>query len=138
MTFGSEGGFCFIMTKPTIAIIGASTDRGKFGNKAVRAYACKGYEVYPIHPKAETIEGKRAYPSVLEVPVAMLDRISIYLPPEKGLQVLGEVARKPVKEVWLNPGAESPALIAKARELGLKLVLGCSIVDIGVNPQKLK
>jgi predicted CoA-binding protein len=138
MTFGSEGGFCFIMTKPTIAIIGASTDRGKFGNKAVRAYARKGYEVYPIHPKAETIEGKRAYPSVLEVPVAMLDRISIYLPPEKGLQVIGEVARKPVKEVWLNPGAESPALIAKARELGLKLVLGCSIVDIGVNPQKLK
>jgi predicted CoA-binding protein len=126
------------MTKPTVAIIGASGDRRKFGNKAVRAYARKGYQVFPIHPKAEAIEGIPVYRSVLEVPAAELDRISIYLPPDKGLQIIGEVARKPVKEVWLNPGAESPALIAKARELGLKLVVGCSIVDIGVDPRALE
>jgi uncharacterized protein len=125
------------MTKPAIAIIGASADRRKFGNKAVRAYARKGYEVFPIHPNAKTIEGIKAYRSVLDVPVAVLDRVSVYLPPEIGLQIFDELARKPIKEVWLNPGAESPVLIAKARELGLNPVVGCSIVDIGMDPRDL-
>ena len=122
--------------KPTIAIIGASTQRGKFGNKAVRAYALQGWQVYPIHPRAESIEGHRAYPSVLDVPVAELDRVSLYLPPALGLQVIEEVAHKKCREVWLNPGAESKALIDRAHGLGLNVVLGCSIVDIGLSPHE--
>jgi predicted CoA-binding protein len=123
--------------KPTIAIVGASMQRGKFGNKAVRAYAQQGYEVFPIHPRAESIEGFRAYRSVLDVPVAELDRVSFYVPPIVGLQIIEDVARKPVREVWLNPGAESPELIARARELGLNVVMACSIVAVGVNPHEL-
>jgi uncharacterized protein len=122
---------------PTVAIIGASADRGKFGNKAVRAYLARGYQVFPIHPKAQTIEGVPAYRSILEVPAEQLDRASLYLPPDIGLQVIEEIARKPVREVWLNPGAESPALIDRARELGLNVILACSIVDIGINPRDL-
>lgn len=122
---------------PTIAIIGASTDRRKFGNKAVRAYTHQGYQVYPIHPTAAAIEGHRAYRSILDVPAARLDRVSIYLPPEIGLQVIEEIARKPAAEVWFNPGAETPELLAKARDLGLNVIAGCSIVDIGVSPASL-
>jgi predicted CoA-binding protein len=125
------------MSKPTIAIVGASNDRRKFGNKAVRAYTQRGYEVYPVHPRAVLIEGHPAYRSVLDVPVPELDRVSFYLPPDVGLRVLEEVARKPVGEVWLNPGAESPSLVAKCRALGLHVVLGCSIRDIGVDPHTL-
>ena len=121
----------------TVAILGASADRAKFGNKAVRAYLAQGYQVFPIHPKAQMIEGLQAYHSILEVPADRLDRASLYLPPEIGLQVIEEIARKPVREVWLNPGAESPALIARARELGLNVIVGCSIVDIGINPGDL-
>lgn len=123
--------------KPTIAIIGASTHRGKYGNRAVRGYAQQGYDVFPIHPRAEVIEGHKAYRSVLDVPVKELDRVSIYLPPEIGLQVIEEVARKPVREVWLNPGAESPELIARARELGLNVIVACSLVAVGVDPHGL-
>lgn len=123
--------------KPTIAIIGASTNRGKFGNRAVRGYARQGYDVFPIHPTAATVEGHKAYRSVLDVPVAELDRVSIYLPPEVGLRVIEEVARKSVREVWLNPGAESPELIQRARELGLNVVAACSLVAVGVNPHTL-
>ena len=121
----------------TVAILGASADRAKFGNKAVRAYLAQGYQVFPIHPKAQTIESLQAYRSILEVPVDRLDRASLYLPPQIGLQVIEEIARKPVREVWLNPGAESPALIARARELGLNVIVACSIVDIGINPSDL-
>src|SRR5215813_2406091 len=122
------------MAKPTIAIIGASTNRSKFGNRAVRAYARQGYTVYPIHPRAEVIEGFRTYRSVLDVPATTLDRVSFYVPPEIGLQVIEEVAKKLVGEVWLNPGAESPELIARGKALGLNVVVACSIVAIDENP----
>jgi predicted CoA-binding protein len=125
------------MAKPTIAIVGASADPAKFGNKAVRAYLQRGYRVFPIHPTGQTIEGLPAYHSILEVPVEKLDRVSLYLPPEIGLQVIEQIAQKTAREVWLNPCAGSPALIARAQEMGLNIVTGCSIVDIGINPADL-
>lgn len=120
--------------KPTVAIVGASTNRGKFGNKAVRAYSRQGYQVCPIHPRADHIEGHKAYRSVLDVPVDQLDRISVYLPPEIGLRVLDELALKPAREVWFNPGAESPELLARAADLGLEPIVACSIVAVGESP----
>jgi predicted CoA-binding protein len=126
------------MSKPTIAIVGASADRAKFGNKAVRAYARQGYEVYPIHPTADSIEGHKAYRHVAETPAAALDRISVYLPPAASIKVLPDLAAKPAREVWFNPGADDDAsVIAQAKALGLNVILGCSIVDVGVNPADL-
>ena len=122
---------------PSIAIIGASADRSKFGNKAVRAYLLRGYEVYPVHPKAAEIEGLMVYPAIADLPAESLDRVSLYLPPERGMDVLEQIARKRVGEVWVNPGAGSPELMARGRELGLKMIAGCSIVDIGVDPHQL-
>jgi predicted CoA-binding protein len=121
------------MTKRTIAIIGASQDRNKFGNKAVRAYAHQGYDVFPVHPTADAIEGIPVYRTVLDTPVLELDRISIYLSPEASAKILEEIARKPAREVWFNPGADTPEVLAKARSLGMNVVSGCSIVDLGID-----
>lgn len=117
----------------TVAIIGASTDRRKFGNKAVRAFARQGYRVVAIHPRAEVIESVQAYRSILDVPIPV-DMASFYVPPATGLRVIEEVAQKGVPEVWFNPGAESPELVARARALGLEPVLACSIAGIGDSP----
>jgi len=125
------------MSKPTIAVVGASADRRKFGNKCVRAYLSKGYEVYPVHPNADMVEGLPVYRSVAAVSVAELDRISVYLPPAVALRALPDIARKPAREVWFNPGADDPGVIAKAQELGINAVVGCSIVDVGVSPHRL-
>jgi predicted CoA-binding protein len=125
------------MSKPTIAIVGASPNRQKFGNKAVRAYASRGYDVFPIHPQADTIEGHRAFAHVADVSVDRLDRVSLYLPPEVTLQILGDLTSKPIGELWLNPGAESEELITQLQQLGQNVVVGCSIVDIDVNPHTL-
>lgn len=121
---------------PTIAIIGASQDRNKFGNKAVRVFADKGYKVYPIHPKLSEIEGHKAYPSILKVPEKELDMVSFYLPPAVGLQVIEDVAKVNCKEVWLNPGSESDELVEKAESLGLTVIQACSIVGVGSSPTK--
>jgi len=95
-------------SRPTVAILGASDDRSKYGNKAVRAYCDQGWEVFPIHPSLTEVEGMPAYPDLDAVPVERLNRVSFYVPPRIGLKLIDAVARKPAAEVWLNPGSESP------------------------------
>jgi uncharacterized protein len=116
------------VSKPTVAIVGASTDRNKFSNKSMRAHLQAGYDVYPVNPKEETIEGLKCYKSVLDIPVA-LERISLYLPSAVGVKVLDDVAKKGCKELWVNPGAESPELLQKAEALKLNAICACSYMD---------
>jgi len=116
-----------------VAVIGASNDRQKFGNRAVRAYRRQGHTVVPINPHEPQVEGVPAYRSVLDVP-GPIDTALFYVPPEVGEQVIDEVARKQIAEVWLNPGADSDPLIARARALGIDPIVACSIMAIGQNP----
>jgi predicted CoA-binding protein len=122
--------------KPTVAILGASADRSKFGNKSVRAHVQAGYNVYPVNPKGGQIEGLAVYPSLDAVPVDHLSRVSVYLPPHVGLSMIEAIAAKGCDELWFNPGSESPELLAKARELGLRAIAACSIVDLGLSPSQ--
>jgi len=122
---------------PTVAVLGASADRSKFGNKSVRAHQQQGYTVYPVNPKADIIEGLQAYKSLAEVPPGKLDRISVYLPPQVGMAVLPEIAARGCKELWLNPGSDSDELVEAARAKGLNVIQACSIVDVGVSPHDL-
>jgi hypothetical protein len=119
-----------------IAVIGASNNRQKFGNRAVRAYHQQGYTVIPINPRETSVEGLKTYASVLDVP-GPIDMASFYVPPAIGEQVIEEVAKKGIKEIWLNPGAESDALLSRARALNLQPIVACSIVAIGQNPYQL-
>jgi uncharacterized protein len=116
------------MSKPTVAIIGASADRNKFSNKSIHAHLRAGYDIYPVNPKEEMIEGLKCYKSVAEIPVP-LDRISLYLPPTVGVKILDDIAKKGCQELWVNPGADSPELIEKARTLGLNPIVACSFTD---------
>lgn len=117
-----------------VMVIGASTNRSKFGNKAVRAYLRQGHTVLPVNPRADEIEGVKCYHSIAEVP-GPIDRASLYLPPELGADAVEELARRgDVNEVWLNPGAESLELIDRAKRLGFDPITACSIVDIGERP----
>jgi predicted CoA-binding protein len=122
--------------KPSVAVVGASPDRRKFGNKAVRAYLRAGYDVFPVHPTEPEVEGRPAYRSVKDIPRDRLDRIAVYLPPAVGLRVLDEFASRPVGDVYLNPGADAPEVVEKARQLGLNAVTGCAIVAIGASPSQ--
>ncbi|MGO9463178.1 MAG: CoA-binding protein [Isosphaeraceae bacterium] len=125
------------MARKTVAIVGASADRSKYGNKAVRAFQHAGWMVYPVHPKLKKVEGLEAYPSLDALPVTELDQVSLYVPAEVGIQVLDQAARKRARELWLNPGTESPELLHRATELGLSVIRGCSILGVGEDPGEL-
>lgn len=120
----------------SIAIIGASNDRSKFGNKALRAYLQAGWEVFPVNPKESNIEGLPAFKSIVDLPLRP-DRISVYVPPQVLERILPEIATKGCDELWLNPGAESPKVVTEANRLGLKMIQACSIVALGVNPESV-
>ncbi|MGQ0635142.1 MAG: CoA-binding protein [Planctomycetaceae bacterium] len=125
------------MARPTVAILGASRDRQKYGNKSVRAHRAQGYDVYPINPREEEIEGLKVYPSLAAAPAGHLNRISVYLSPEIGIGLLEEIKARRADEVWFNPGSESPELLARAAALGLEVIQACSIVDVGMSPSQL-
>ena len=125
------------MAQPTIAIVGASSDPSKFGNKAIKAYRQRGYDVYLVNPKGGKIEGLTVFRTLADIPVAQLDRISVYLPPAIGVKMLDEIAAMPHGELWLNPGSDSDEVIARANELKLDPIIACSIVDIGVSPHDI-
>ncbi|QGJ72174.1 CoA-binding domain protein [Planctomycetales bacterium 10988] len=122
------------MPNQTIAIIGASRDRSKYGNKAVRAFLKQGWQVYPVNPRGGEIEGQQAYKHLSEIPEDHLQRISMYVPPEVGLELLPEITEKGCEELWLNPGSESSQLIEEAESAGLHPIRACSILDIGRSP----
>lgn len=120
--------------KPTVAIVGASPKRDKFGNKAVRAYLKAGYEVYPVHPAAEEVEGQKVYRTLADTPAERFDRVTFYLPKEAGLKALDQMGDKAVGQLVLNPGADDDEVVQKAKDQGLTVVVGCSIMMGGYKP----
>ena len=118
---------------PVVAVIGASNDRRKFGNKALRAFRARGYTVVPINPHETVIEGEPVYRSVIDY-VGTIDEATFYVPRDGGLAALEDVARKGIRTVWLNPGADAPEVVARARALGLTPTVACSILAIGESP----
>jgi predicted CoA-binding protein len=119
----------------TVAVIGASSNRGKFGNKALRAFEHQGYKVLAINPNESEVEGHRTFASVLDVP-GPIDMATVYVRPDVGVRVMDDIAKKGIAEVWLNPGADDDAVVARARALGLKAVQACSILGIGESPSR--
>ena len=116
-----------------VAVVGASSNRNKFGNKAFRAFRAKGYTVIPVNPNEAEVEGTTTVPSVIDI-AGSVDMVTVYVPSAVGVRVMDDVAKKGAKELWLNPGADDDAVVARARELGLEPIIACSIAGIGENP----
>jgi predicted CoA-binding protein len=116
-----------------VAVIGASSARQKYGNRALRAYLRQGWTVYPVNPNEAEIEGMKTFARIGDIP-GPVDRAALYVQPEVGRALLAEIKAKGVAELFVNPGAESDALMEEADRLGLNAIYACAIVDIGERP----
>lgn len=118
------------------AVVGASADREKYGNKVLRVYLQRGRPVYPVNPRAAQIEGLEAFPSLAALP-QIPHGVSIVTPPAISEQVVEEAARLGIRYLWMQPGAESDRAVARAAALGLELIWGgpCILVVLGYREQ---
>jgi len=114
------------------AVVGASTDREKYGNKVLRCYQQNDRAVHPVHPREAEIEGLACYASLGDLPEGV-HGASIITPPHVTESIVEDAAQAGVRFLWMQPGAESPAAIARARELGLTVIAGgpCLLVVLG-------
>jgi predicted CoA-binding protein len=119
----------------TVAVVGASSDRRKFGNKALRAFQAQGYSVIPINPNESEVEGLKTFASVLDVPES-IDMATVYVQPHIAMGLLDEFEKKGIPEVWINPGAETDEMIATARQRKTKVIFACSIIGVGRSPHE--
>ena len=103
------------------AVVGASNDRTKYGNRVLRAYLHKGWKVYPVNPRESTVEGLPAYPTLAALPEKVRG-VSIITPPAITERIVAEAADQGARFVWMQPGAESPEAIRIAQARGLEVI----------------
>lgn len=112
---------------PSVAVIGASAKPERYSHQAIVGYLAAGWTVHPVSPSGEAVLGRPGYQRIEEVP-GPLDIVCLYVNPTVGLGLIPAIAAKAPKLLWLNPGTESPELIAAAKAAGLKLVEACTLV----------
>ena len=114
----------------TWAVVGASNNPEKFGYKVFVSLKEAGYDVYPINPTAPEIAGTNAYPSLEALPVVP-DVVDLVVPPSAGVGVVEAAHAKGVKNLWFQPGSESPEAVALAGTKGMAVISGgpCAMVE---------
>ena len=117
-----------------VAVIGASTKELHIGNRVVKNLLDFGFKgpVYPINPKADEVEGLQAYASLAALPKPVRG-ISVITPPQVTEDIVEQAIVSGVKNIWMQPGAESKAAVAAAQAAGLNVIAdgSCLLVVLG-------
>jgi len=114
------------------AVVGASRDRAKYGNKVLRAYLQNDRKVFAVNPNADEVEDIRAFPDLASLPEPV-DGISVITPPNVTEKVVEQAGELGIKIIWMQPGSESEAALASAKRLGIDVISGgpCALVVLG-------
>lgn len=111
------------------AVLGATPREEKFGYKLYKRLKNRGYEVYPIHPKADTIDGDKCYRTLSDLPT-IPHVVDVVVPEEVGIRAMAECKSLGISTVWLQPGADTPAVIEAAKQNGLEIITDCVLVQL--------
>ena len=120
------------LAAPAFGVAGASKNRDKFGNKVLRCYQLRGKKVVPVNPVEAEIEGAACVRSVSDLP-AEVQSLSIITPPAVTEQVVEQAIAKGIRNIWMQPGAESPAAVQLCRDRGINVIAdgSCLLVVLG-------
>lgn len=109
------------------AVVGATANKEKFGYKIYQRLKEKGYNVYPVNPNYQQIDGDKCYPSLSELPEKP-DVIDMVVPPNRGIKVVEEAAELGIRNIWLQPGTVSEELLKFAEQKEVNTVQACVLV----------
>jgi len=120
------------LAAPAFGVIGASTNRSKYGNKVLRCYLQHGYRAVPVNPKEQEIEGIACVPAIADLP-AEVKSISMITPPEVTVQLVRSAHEKGIENIWMQPGAEHPEAVAFCRQHDINVIAdgSCLLVVMG-------
>ena len=119
---------------PIIAIVGATDNPAKYGNRIYRDLKGKGYRVYPVNPTRDTIDGDPAYADLADLPETP-DIVNYVVPPPRTLRLLKRAKGLGLMRVWVQPGAESADVMAYLNDNGFDyLANACIMVHSRVQP----
>jgi len=120
------------LASPAFGVVGASRDRNKYGNKVLRRYLQHGFKAYPVNPHEKEVEGLTAYPGVADLPEEV-QSLSIVTPPDVTERIVRDAIQKGIRNLWMQPGAESPAAVQEAEKHGLNVIAdgSCILVELG-------
>lgn len=113
-------------------VVGASTNRDKYGNKVLRCYLQKGLKAIPVNPKEKVVEGIAGVATVSDLPDEV-ESISVITPPHVTEQVVEAAAAKGIRNIWIQPGAESPEAVERCKAHGINVIAdgSCVLVVLG-------
>ena len=120
------------LSEEKFAVVGASIDRHKYGNKVLRCYQMNGYDVVPVNPREKSIEGLVAVASIANLPDDVKS-ISVITPPHVTEIVVEAAISKGIKNIWIQPGAESEAAVRRCNGAGINVIAdgSCILVVLG-------
>jgi len=120
------------LSSSSFGVIGASTDRSKYGNKVLRCYQQNGRNAVPVNPREKQVEGVDAVASVSELP-DNVKSISVITPPQVTEKVVHDAISKGITSIWMQPGAENPAAVKACRDAGINVIAdgSCILVVLG-------
>jgi uncharacterized protein len=120
------------LSSSAFGVVGASRDRNKYGNRVLRKYLQHGLKAYPVNPHEKEVEGLPSYAKVADLPDEV-ESLSIVTPPEVTEQIVKEAIQKGIRNLWMQPGAESPVAVQEAESHGLNVIAdgSCILVELG-------
>jgi predicted CoA-binding protein len=119
------------LSAPAFAVIGASDDPSKFGCKVYRHYLRNNMKAYPVNPRCREIDGNKVFRTLADLP-EQVESISIITPPPVTETIMDEAIAAGVKNVWMQPGAESRLAVEKAEKAGVNVIYGgpCILIEV--------
>jgi predicted CoA-binding protein len=120
------------LASPAFGVVGASTNRQKYGNKVLRCYQQNGKKVIPVNPNEAEIEGIACAASISDLP-SDVESISMITPPTVTAKLVPLALELGIKYIWMQPGAEHPEAVALCRERGINVIAdgSCVLVVMG-------
>ncbi len=119
-----------MLEKKIWAVIGATNNPDKFGNKIYKRLKAEGYSVYPVNPIYEDIGGDKCYPDLTALPERP-EVLNMVVSPKKGKEFVEEAAQLGIENIWLQPGTSDPEILALIKEKGLTAIQACVLETLG-------
>ncbi|MBN1177486.1 MAG: CoA-binding protein [Dehalococcoidales bacterium] len=115
------------MAQKKFAVVGATDNPEKYGHQVLVNLKKRNYEVYPVNPRLETVEGMKCYATITDLP-EKVDVVDFVVPPAATESILKDCLKLGLDRIWLQPGSESEAAVKFCEVNNLKVVHGVCVM----------